>query len=289
MRRFDENATLDRLAEKGEIDEPLAEALGRAVAAAHSGARVVDPEPWIDALAGYIEEHVATFGARPELFAAAEIEALARASRAAYARIRPLLIERGRRGLARRIHGDLHLGNIVLLEGRPVLFDAIEFSALIASGDVFYDLAFLLMDLSERGLAAPANIVLNRYLIETKRAEDLDALAALPFFLSMRAAIRAKVTAARLEQAQPGQREAIEQGARNYFAFACRVIEPPASAAGRGRWAFRYRQIPPCTRAGARRSEPRPVRWSCAQMSSARYCSAATSMTSFRRRPTRRR
>lgn len=228
MRRFDENATLDRLAEKGQIDEPLAEALGRAVAVSHSGARAVDPEPWINALAGYIEEHVATFGARPELFAAAEIAALARASRAAYARIRPLLIDRGRRGLARRIHGDLHLGNIVLLEGRPVLFDAIEFSALIASGDVFYDLAFLLMDLSERGLAAPANIVLNRYLIETKRAEDLDALAALPFFLSMRAAIRAKVTAARLEQAQPGQKEAIEHGARNYFAFACRVIEPPA-------------------------------------------------------------
>ena len=48
----------------------------------NSGARVVHPAPWIDALAGYIEEHVATFGARPELFAPAEIEALARASRA---------------------------------------------------------------------------------------------------------------------------------------------------------------------------------------------------------------
>ncbi len=228
MRRFDENKTLDRLAESNEVDEPLADALGRAVAVAHSGARVVHPAPWIDALAGYIEEHVATFGARPELFAPAEIEALARASRAAYGRIRPLLIERGRRGLARRIHGDLHLGNIVLLEGRPVLFDAIEFSTLIASGDVFYDLAFLLMDLSQRELAAPANIVLNRYLIECRRTEDLDALAALPFFLSMRAAIRAKVTAARLEHAQPGQMHTIEQGARNYFAFACRVIEPPA-------------------------------------------------------------
>ena len=72
-------------------------------------------------------------------------------------------------GLVRRGHGDLHLGNIVLIDGRPVLFDAIEFSPLIASGDVLYDLAFLLMDLIERGLDAAANLVLNRYLLETGR------------------------------------------------------------------------------------------------------------------------
>ena len=55
-----------------------------------------------------------------------------------------------------RLHGDLHLGNIVLIEGRPTLFDAIEFDPLIASGDLLYDLAFLLMDLVERGLAEGA-------------------------------------------------------------------------------------------------------------------------------------
>ena len=100
----------------------------------------------------------------------------------------------------RRGHGDLHLGNIVLIDERPVLFDAIEFDPLIAAGDVLYDLAFLLMDLCERGLSQAANIVLNRYLIETRRIDDLDGLAALPFFLSLRAAIRAKVTAARMQR-----------------------------------------------------------------------------------------
>jgi aminoglycoside phosphotransferase family enzyme len=192
MRRFDEKRTLDHLT--GEIDDALAEALGRAVAAAHAKAPAVDAQPWITALGAYIDEHVEAFDAHADIFPAAENDALARATRAAYDRIVPLLIERGRRGLVRRIHGDLHLGNIVLIDGRPVLFDAIEFSDIIASGDVFYDLAFLLMDLLERGLARPANIVLNRYLSETQRAHDLDALAALPFFLSMRAAIRAKVT-----------------------------------------------------------------------------------------------
>ena len=128
--------------------------------------------------------------------------------------------------MVRRLHGDLHLGNIVLLGGRPVPFDAIEFSPLIASGDVLYDLAFLLMDLVERGLRPAANIVFNRYLVETDRIEDLDGLATLPLFLSIRAAIRAKVTAARLEHAAPDERAAIAHGARAYFDLARRVIEP---------------------------------------------------------------
>jgi aminoglycoside phosphotransferase family enzyme/predicted kinase len=240
MRRFNENATLDHLAAAARIDAGLADALGRAVAAAQAALQdkaaqdkaaqdkmaAVEPSRWIKALADYIEEHVAAFSEAPDLFPAAEVDALARASRAAHARIHPLLSERAQRGLIRRIHGDLHLGNVVLLDGRPVLFDAIEFSALIASGDVLYDLAFLLMDLTERGLRGAANIVLNRYLIETKRAEDLDALAALPLFLSMRAAIRAKVTAARLAYAASEDRPAIEMSARKYFDFALRFIQP---------------------------------------------------------------
>jgi predicted kinase len=148
-------------------------------------------------------------------------------SRTAYDHIVPLLTERGRRGLIRRIHGDLHLGNIVLIDGRPVLFDAIEFSDIIASGDVLYDLAFLLMDLLERGLTRPASIVFNRYLAETRRADDLDALAALPFFLSMRAAIRAKVTAARMELAPPAERRR-SRARRAAAALALGAIAPPA-------------------------------------------------------------
>jgi aminoglycoside phosphotransferase family enzyme/predicted kinase len=226
MRRFDEKCTLDNLAERGQIEAALADALGRVVAAAHAGAPPVAPGPWIAALGDYIDEHVASFGETPDLFPAAEVDTLARKSRAAYDRIHPLLVERGRQGLIRRIHGDLHLGNIVLLDGRPVLFDAIEFSPLIASGDVLYDLAFLLMDLTERGLGSAANTVFNRYLIATRRTEDLDALSALPFFLSMRAAIRAKVIAARLEQAKAHEQRTIIRDAKKYFDWSRRFIAP---------------------------------------------------------------
>lgn len=231
MVRFDENRTLDHMA--NEINDDLADALGRAVVAAHDKAPVVDAEPWIKALGSYIDEHVEAFAEQREIFPAAEVEVLAAKSRAHYQRIVPLLRERGRRGLIRRIHGDLHLGNIVLIDGEPVLFDAIEFSAIIGSGDVLYDLAFLLMDLLERQLPQAANIVLNRYLAETHRIgdldnEDLDALTTLPFFLSMRAAIRAKVTAARLERAEAAERENIANSAQAYFGFAQRAIMPPS-------------------------------------------------------------
>src|SRR5256885_1120726 len=228
MRRFDENATLDRLAERGGIDAALADALARAVAAAHAQAPAVEAEPWIEALARFIAQNDAEFREAPELFSASDSQVLTRASRAALDRIRPLLRVRGEKGLIRRGHGDLHLGNIALIDGRPVPFDAIEFDPLIATGDVLYDLAFLLMDLHERGLKQAANVVLNRYLVEAHRDSDFDALAALPLFMSLRAAIRAKVSAARLGNASTSEAAAITKAAKTYFQFACALIAPPA-------------------------------------------------------------
>ncbi len=228
MRRFDETQTLDHLADAGRIDAALADAIGRAIAAAHAQTPEAPPGPWIAAIGSYVEEHETAFAGMPALFDPAANKRLAHLSREAFARIKPLMAERGRRGLIRRTHGDLHLGNIALIDGRPVLFDAIEFSEIIASGDLLYDLAFVLMDLTERGLGAAANIVLNRYLVDAKHDQDLDALAALPFYLSMRAAIRAKVTAARLEQADEAARPAIARSARAYFDWALRFITPQA-------------------------------------------------------------
>jgi aminoglycoside phosphotransferase family enzyme/predicted kinase len=225
MRRFDESKTLDHLAERGAIDEALADALGRAVAKAHELAPVATGFAFTDALAEIIKQNDAELAAEPGLFPAAQVAALNTVTRTAFARLRPLLEQRQRAGFVRRCHGDLHLGNIVLLDGKPTLFDAIEFDPKLATSDVFYDLAFLLMDLIERGLNAAANIVLNRYLIETRRLENLDALAALPLFLSVRGAIRAKVTAARAKLSGTGTQA--EQSARDYFALAQNLLAPP--------------------------------------------------------------
>ncbi len=226
MERFDETATLDHLAEDGRIDAKLADSLGHAVAKAHDDAAAVAAGPWIAALSDYIAQNDEAFGEWPDLFPPDDVERQTQACTRSLARIRPLLEARGAAGLIRRGHGDLHLGNIVLIDDKPVLFDAIEFDPVIASGDVLYDLAFLLMDLIARDLTGAANIVLNRYLAQTARDSDLDALAALPLFMTIRAAIRAKVTAAKLAQAGDGKRRDIEDSARAYFQLASRLIAP---------------------------------------------------------------
>ncbi len=108
---------------------------------------------------------------------------------------RPLLLRREAAGEARRCHGDLHLRNIVMIGGDPILFDALEFDERLSTCDILYDFAFLLMDLWTRALFREANALMNHYLSRLEEVEaELEALAALPLFLSLRAAIRAKVT-----------------------------------------------------------------------------------------------
>jgi aminoglycoside phosphotransferase family enzyme/predicted kinase len=222
MARFDEKQGFDHLAEDGRIDLRLADALGRAVAKAHDAVAVVKDAGFAATLTDIIAQNDGELRAAADLFEAADVDALTASSREALERLRPLLLARDRDGFVRRCHGDLHLGNIVLIDGKPVLFDAIEFNPKLATIDVFYDLAFLLMDLIERDFVAVANAVLNRYLTEASNDSNLDALAMLPLLMSVRAAIRAKVTAAR-----PKRDAAMEKSARDYFALARRLLGPP--------------------------------------------------------------
>jgi aminoglycoside phosphotransferase family enzyme/predicted kinase len=227
MTRFDERQTIDHLAEAGPLDPDLVDAIADAVAASHDIEPLAPAEPWINSIPGIIDGNTTAFRAAA-CFPAADIDALREASLSAFHRIRGLLHQRGKAGFVRRCHGDLHLANIVLIEAKPVLFDAIEFDPDIASIDVLYDLAFPIMDLIHYGRQPAANALLNRYLAATA-IENLDALAALPLFLSLRAAIRANVVLARLDR--PGHDEAnVMQSARAYFELARQTIHPPAPA-----------------------------------------------------------
>ncbi|WP_245926625.1 AAA family ATPase [Breoghania corrubedonensis] len=229
MNRFDETQTLDRLAENGPLPDGMAEALADIFAASHARAPDVGEdaaERWIDDLEDYVEQNRAAFLAAPELFPPERVRMLNAEANAMLSWIRPLLRQRGRTGRIRRCHGDAHLGNIVLIDGTPVLFDAIEFDDRVATGDVLYDLAFPLMDLSVRGLDRDANRLLNRYLSDTHRLADLEDLTALPFFMLMRACIRAKVAAARLAHVTGEAAEAAKADAVSHFHFAERFLEP---------------------------------------------------------------
>ena len=148
------------------------------------------------------------------------------ATRAAFARVRPLLEARERAGLVRRCHGDLHLGNIVLLDGEPTLFDAIEFDPRIATGDVFYDLAFLLMDLIERDLARRRPISCST-AISARRAGSTISTRWPRCRCSCRCAPRsAPRSPPRAPSSATSAREA-EQSARDYFALAQTLLAPP--------------------------------------------------------------
>ena len=223
MTRFDERRTFDHLAAAGELDASLVEAAADVIAASHRIAPPAAAESWIRSIPGIVGGNAAAFR-QAACFPTEEIEDLERASLAAFSRIKRLLEQRGAQGFVRRCHGDLHLANIVLIEGQPVLFDAIEFDPLIASTDVFYDLAFAIMDFLKFGQSAAANALLNKYLALTP-VENLDALAALPLFVSLRSAIRAHVMLERINRNAFARAE-IMPSAQAYFALARQLIHP---------------------------------------------------------------
>jgi predicted kinase len=145
------------------------------------------------------------------------VDAFLGRSRQRLSALSPALQERAALGHVKRVHGDLHLRNLLLIDGQPVLFDALEFDERLATCDVLYDFAFLLMDLCHRGLVRQANITMNAYLLAASGAEDA-GLRALPLFMSVRAAIRAMVLL-QTDQAT-GQTAASSDEARLYMAQA---------------------------------------------------------------------
>jgi uncharacterized protein len=182
---------LDAVAARGGLDDGLLDAIADAAFALHEA---LPPLPEVDAPAAL--HRVLEGNAAAALAAglpAPRVEALAAAARGWIARLAPILAARAAAGRVRRCHGDLHLGNLCLLQGRVTPFDALEFDEALATIDTGYDLAFLLMDLDCRVGRAAANRVMNRYVARTG---DADATAGLPLFLSQRAMVRAHVLAA---------------------------------------------------------------------------------------------
>lgn len=198
MRRFDEDGLLDRMAERGALTPELMAALGARVAAYHNRLEPVSGFSGPDDYRRSVAADIRQLREQGDRLDPAVTDALATALPGALEPFIELVARRAGAGAVRRCHGDLHLRNIVLIDGQPIPFDAIEFSERIASIDVLYDLAFALMDLCDRDLRALANRLLNDWLWrieELPQASHEDALALLPHFLSRRACVRAFVEA----------------------------------------------------------------------------------------------
>ncbi len=210
MRRFDDGAVLAKAPEA--IDGDMAEALGRAIAGFHHAAPL-KPEGGLTALAFTIGSNARLLRDLAGELGPDIVDELVARTEAEFERQSPLLARRSATGFARQCHGDLHLGNILVEDGAPVLFDCIEFNDLLSDIDVQYDLAFLLMDLDFRGRRDAGVRVLSAYLDEAARhfpPEIWEGLAALPLMLSVRAGVRAHVSA---HSADPeGARRYVEAG-----------------------------------------------------------------------------
>jgi len=224
MRRFDQSNLFDRMAQEGRLTPGLMTDLAERIAEAHRTAPHASDMGGEAGIAEAIE--TTRINLKPgEAFDRRAIERWNAAALSVLATRGDLLEHRRKAGKVRECHGDLHLRNICLFEGRPTLFDGIEFSRSIACIDVLFDLAFLLMDLHHRGLGQLGNIVFNRYF---DLIDETDALPLLPLFLSLRAGIRAQVTeTAGRRLADPTARARAMAEARAYLDLAIALLHPP--------------------------------------------------------------
>jgi aminoglycoside phosphotransferase family enzyme/predicted kinase len=225
MARFDEDTLFDRLAARGALEPSLMDDLAAAIADLHRQAEIRTDHGGAPGMAWVVDGNAGSFDTLGPGVLDLETTRMAIAeTKAALDQQRQRLEERRRGGWVRVCHGDLHLRNICLMDGRPTLFDAVEFNDEISCVDILYDVAFLLMDLWYRGLRSHANLVLNGYLARTA---DIDGLALMPLYLSCRAAIRSKTSLA-ASRVVPGeeQQRTLHQAARAYLALARAFLKP---------------------------------------------------------------
>ncbi len=222
MRRFAAAKQLDRQLQRGLLLPCHMDGLAALMARFHAGL----PPAMADSAYGTLEairlpseQNFEQLAALLDAHDAALLARLRAASTREYAACTPWFERRRQQGKVRECHGDLHLGNIVLLQDQPTPFDGIEFDPQLRWIDVMNEIAFLVMDLSQRNRADLAFRFLNGYL---ETSGDYAGVRVLRFYLAYRATVRAKICAIRARQPQLPQRQAQAELAacRGYLARA---------------------------------------------------------------------
>lgn len=215
MRRFDEALRLDHVCKRGELSADRLAQFARDFAAFQAGADVAPPASPFGAPRTVLADALENFDELERLHPAAQgrLAALRQWTQEEFARRAADFAQRKAAGRIREGHGDLHLGNLVLLDGKVTPFDCIEFNEGFRWIDVANEIAFTLLDLLEHGRPGLAAGLLDAWLTWSG---DHAALAVLRFYLVYRAMVRAKVAALR---ADLGDADA-------YLDFAARLAAP---------------------------------------------------------------
>lgn len=233
MRRFATKNQLDALLARGQLTPHHMDQLAATLAAFHGSLSPAPPDSEFGAPATILHAAIQNF----EQLLALPLEpgdcdavnALRRDTEHAYATREKYFALRRDQGFVRECHGDLHLGNIVLLADEPVPFDGIDFNPALRWIDVIDEVAFLVMDLLHSRRADLACRFLNAWLEATG---DYAGVAVLHFYLAYRAMVRAKVSAIRA--CQPGCKLRMQMQAlaacRSYLALASACLPKPQPA-----------------------------------------------------------
>ncbi len=138
--------------------------------------------------------------------------------------LEPVFESRAQKGFIRECHGDLHLENLLVKDGRFIPFDAIEFNHNLRWIDTANDVAFLVMDLLARGREDLGYTLLNAWLEETG---DYDSLAVMRFYLVYRSMVRAVVTSIRQQQSSSRHDDSFRIDAASYVELAATLVDTP--------------------------------------------------------------
>jgi len=218
MREFPQEALASRVLARGELKPEDIDALASSVAAFHRAIGVARPRGAFGLPEEILRAALQNFSQiRPLLESepeSADLDALERWTLREYAARAAAMLVRREQGFVRECHGDLHLGNIALIDGKPVVFDCIEFNKQIRWVDVMSEVAFTAMDLEDRSRPDLGRRFLNAYLEITG---DYDGLSVLRFYLVYRAMVRAKI--ARLRAAQLGATDARAAAVAEYAGY----------------------------------------------------------------------
>ena len=277
MRRFDTAGVLGEqsAAQEGWTpDAGIMHDLGHLVARFHAGSEICRDSEHLNNIKYVIDSNKRNIDVFREQLGEEAVDAYNAAIQAAYLSVEDEVARRFEAGHVRHCHGDLHLGNILIEHGKPVLFDCIEFNERLSQIDVLYDLAFLLMDLWVRGHEDAANSILNVYLEQATRLEDDVAgvyagLKLLPLYMSVRAGVRCHVNANYVGEASYGMDKArmYLEAAHRFLDMAPATLSAVGGLSGSGKSTFARKKAPRSGRApGAviiRSDELRKRLWAC--------------------------
>jgi uncharacterized protein len=226
MRQFAQDGLLEHVLERGELTPALIDALATEVARFHTSIPGAPPEAACGSTASIVAPAAQNFEQlAPLLEQDEDREALDRLREWTHRQgeaLAPQFAARRSAGFVRECHGDLHLANMVLIDEKVRLFDAIEFDPALRWIDVMSDVAFTVMDLAARGRDDLGARFLDAYLGHTG---DYPGARVLRYYVVYRAVVRAKIAAMRGAQASVdgAQREHLVRKCRDHLRLARRV------------------------------------------------------------------